>query len=134
MSITNFACRAKLYFLAFTTFLLSSQISLLVRTCLYVVMNRNAIIRSAKLIMNECIQFGFVTLTEIPPSLIKGLKRMTPYQQQRLMKCYESEPYLKRKECHQLAQSLNTSEDKIRYWFTERRRKQRKMGIYRGGE
>ena len=89
-------------------------------------------IKSAKLI--ECVQFRFVTLTETPLTSIKGNKRMTPYQKQTLMKWYEAEPYLKREDRRNLAQSLKISEDMIRYWFIDRRKMQRRMGIFRGGE
>ena len=59
---------------------------------------------------------------------------MTPYQTQILMKVYEAQCYLVMEERQHLAQSLNISENKISNWFDERRKKQRRMGIFCGGE
>ena len=51
---------------------------------------------------------------------------MTPYQTQVLVRRYEANSYLKREESHQLAQSLNISAERIKDWFHERRKRQRK--------
>ena len=68
------------------------------------------------------------------PTLGKVKKYMTPYQAQTLLRRYEAKPYLELGESHQLAQSLNISEVRIRHWFIERRSGQKKRGKLRGGE
>ena len=67
------------------------------------------------------------------PTLGKA-SNMTPYQIQILVRKYEANSYLRGKERRQLAQSLNTSEEKIRYWFSDRRKRQMKSGKLRDGE
>ena len=60
------------------------------------------------------------------PILGKARKYITPYQTQILVRRYEANRYLEREERHELAQSLNISEERIKDWFRERRKWQRK--------
>ena len=59
---------------------------------------------------------------------------MTPYQTKILVRMYEANPYLEPEEKHQLAQSLNISEGRIKEWFSARRKRQTKSGKLRDGE
>ena len=68
------------------------------------------------------------------PTLGKAIKYMTPDQTQILVRRYEANPYLEREERHQLAQLLNVSEERIKRWFKDRRRKETKSGKLRDGE
>ena len=68
------------------------------------------------------------------PNLGKAKKYMTPYQAQTLLRRYETNPYLELGERHQLAQSLNISEERITEWFVQRRSWQRRSGMLHDGE
>ena len=59
---------------------------------------------------------------------------MTPYQTKILVRRYEADPYLEPEERHQLAQSLNISEERIKEWFSQRRKRQTKSGKLSDGE
>ena len=59
---------------------------------------------------------------------------LTPYQTQILVRWYEANPYLEWEERHQLAQLLNISEERIKDWFSARRKRQTKSGKFRDGE
>ena len=80
------------------------------------------------------MQLSTLLLTEMSPTLGKPRKYMTPYQTQILLWRYETNPYIKKEEKHQLAHLLNISEERIKDWFEERRKRQRKSGIFRDGE
>ena len=59
---------------------------------------------------------------------------MTPDQTKILLRRYEANPYLELEERHQLAKSLNISEERIKVWFGNRRKKQTRRGKLRDGE
>ena len=57
---------------------------------------------------------------------------MTPYQTQILVRRYEANSYPDWEERHQLAQLLNISEERVRDWFSARRKRQTKSEKLRG--
>ena len=61
-------------------------------------------------------------------------KRKTEYEVKTLMKSFKANPYPGRKEKHQLAKSLNTSQRAIERWFSHLRIKKSKEGFMKLSE
>ena len=61
-------------------------------------------------------------------------KSITPYQTQMLMKWFQVNPFLENEEKHQLAKSLNISEQRIQDWYRNKRYKRRQKGLLPKGE
>ena len=59
---------------------------------------------------------------------------MTESQLEILMKRFKANPYPRKKEKHQLAKLLNTSEKVIHVWFSNRRHRKSKEGFLRTSE
>ena len=59
---------------------------------------------------------------------------MTANQTQTLMKRFEAKPQLEKGEVHQLAETLNLTENRIVVWFNNARYKRRRKGLLAQGE
>ena len=70
-------------------------------------------------------------MNEIISKLARKKKNVTPYQKQLLVKRFQANPYLELGEKHQLAESLNMSEESIVSWFSVRRYYTKKKGLLR---
>ena len=70
-------------------------------------------------------------MNEKTSNLGKKRKVVTPYQKQVLVKRFQAKPYLERGEKHQLAESLNMSDESIVSWFDVRRRSTKRKRLLR---
>ena len=70
-------------------------------------------------------------MNEITSNLGMKRKVLTPYQKQVLVKRFQAKPYLEPGEKHQLAESLNMSDESVVRWFNTRRRSTKKKGLLR---
>ena len=70
----------------------------------------------------------------ICPMLEKAPTVLTSKQTIVLEKTFHAKPYLKPEEKHQLAMSLNISEECVQIWFNNRRKRSKKYGLQYEGE
>ena len=67
-------------------------------------------------------------------SRLREAGRLTEYQSQILMERFQANPYLRKEEKCQLAESLNITKEKIKVWFDYRRSKAKTKSLLSKGE
>ena len=73
-------------------------------------------------------------ITWISPMLETPRKLLTSKQTKVLEEMFQVKPYIKPKDKHQLAKSLNISQISVENWFANKRSRSKKYGLLREGE
>ena len=68
--------------------------------------------------------------TKTPPGLLVQRKKWSTYEKEKLLQCFQSKVYLGREELCQLANSLNTSHERVKNWFSYMRRIKIEEGMF----